>query len=244
MNASTLTVPVPGVNAPLLRWQIAEARPAPNQYNPGTADFRYWVAEEALTRGVSFWASLLPQGTRWTTISSVLQATLVAGQWLNARYTRFAGLQFYQQPVGAITVFTGESPDVVCHELGHAVLDALRPELFNAGLPETAAFHESFGDMSSILTALQVPSIRTKVLAETQGRLNSSSRLSRMAEQLGWGIRQSRPTAVDVDCLRNAANRHYYQAPTSYWPGHALRSFGRANFFAVWMDFCLEDANG
>jgi hypothetical protein len=32
-------------------------------------------------------------------------------------------------------------------------------------------------------------------------------RLSRVADQLGWGIRQLSPTAVDRDCLRNAANR-------------------------------------
>ena len=51
------------------------------------------------------------------------------------------------------------------------------------------------------------------MLAETDGRLNTNSRLSRLAEQLGWAIRQLSPTAVDRDCLRNAANRFFYQAP-------------------------------
>ena len=31
--------------------------------------------------------------------------------------------------VAGTMVFTGESPDVVCHEMGHAVLDAIRPQL-------------------------------------------------------------------------------------------------------------------
>jgi len=72
--------------------------------------------------------------------------------------------------------------------------------------------------MSAILSALQLQSVRTKVLAETGGRLETNSRVSRLAEQLGWGIRQSRPTAVDRDCLRNAANRFVYRPPNTLPP--------------------------
>src|SRR5262249_34933031 len=131
----------------------------------------------------------------------------------NANYTRAFGLRFFHQKVQDFHIYTSESPDIVCHELGHAILDALRPELFNAANTETAAFHESFGDMSAILCALHVPSIRQTVLAEPGGRLNVNSRLSRVGEQLGWGIRQLSPTAVDRDCLRNAANRFFYERP-------------------------------
>src|SRR3989441_10359455 len=76
---------------------------------------------------------------------------------------------------------------------------------------EVAAFHESFGDMSAILSALQIPSFRQAILVETGGKLSRTSRLSRLAEQLGWAIRQSRPDLVDPDCLRNAANSFFYQ---------------------------------
>jgi hypothetical protein len=44
---------------------------------------------------------------------------------------------------------------VVCHELGHAILDALKPQLFNVASTEAGAFHEAFGDISAILCALQ-----------------------------------------------------------------------------------------
>ena len=107
---------------------------------------------------------------------------------------------------------------MVCHELGHGILDAVRPELFNAASAETAAFHEAFGDMSAILSALQFPSLRQKVLDETGGKLNVNSRLSRLAEQLGWAIRQISPTAVDADSLRNAANRFFYADPDTLPP--------------------------
>src|SRR5438128_1974822 len=72
--------------------------------------------------------------------------------------------------------------------------------------------------MSSLLSALQLPSERQKVLTETQGQLNVTSQLSRLAEQLGWAIRQLAPTAVDSDCLRNAANRFFYRPPAQLPP--------------------------
>jgi hypothetical protein len=218
-RAQPVSVAVPVVRAPLLKVSITDQRPAPGKYAPGSANFRYWTAAEALARGIAYWAALLPSGTRWSAMNPVLQASLDAGETLNAFYSRTAGLRFFHATVGNnVTVFSGESPDVVCHELGHAVLDAVRPELFNAASLEVAAFHENFGDISSILTALQLPTVRQKVLQETQGRLNATSRLSRLAEQLGWAIRQQFPDAVDADCLRNAANRFFYQQPEGLPP--------------------------
>src|SRR5262249_18388012 len=124
-------------------------------------------------------------------------------------------------------IYSGESPDVVCHELGHAVLDALKPQLFNAASLETSAFHEAFGDMSAILCALQLPVMRARVLAETGGRLNVNSRLSRLAEQLGWGLRQLSRDLADADSLRNAANHFFYRPPNllpSQAPSNELSS--------------------
>jgi hypothetical protein len=212
-DAPPIQVTVPPNDNPLLQFQIQEQRPAPTQYAPGTAEFRYWIAMEALTRGIDFWTRRLPAGTRWTTLQEPMRVTLVAGNDLNANYSRQFGLRFYQATVRGRQFFSGESPDVTCHELGHAILDALRPELFNAASIEGAAFHESFGDMSAILSALQLDSLCETVIRETGGRLNVNSRLSRLAEQLGWAIRQRSPTAVDADCLRNAANRFFYEAP-------------------------------
>lgn len=218
VNPAPVTVDVPVVNAPLLRTAILDPRPLPARHAPGTAEFRYWTAAEALARGVNFWAPLLPAGTRWSTVGRILGVSLVAGQDLNAFYSRPAGLRFFQETVRNVAIFSGESPDVVCHELGHAVLDALRPQLFNAASIEVAAFHEAFGDMSGMLGALQLPTVRRNVLSETRGRLNRNSRLSRLAEQLGWGIRQFSPTAVDRDSLRNAANRFFYRSPAQLPP--------------------------
>jgi hypothetical protein len=184
--------------------------PAAKLHSPGTAEFRYWTAAESLRRGADFWGALLPE-LSWE-VGSILPVDLDFGIDLNAFYDR-EGLKFFHGSAAGRTVFSGESPDVVCHELGHAVLDSLKPQLFDAASIEVAAFHESFGDMSALLSALQLPSVREGVLAETGGVLRRASRLSRLAEQLGWAIRQSVPSAVEPDCLRNAVNTFFYRDP-------------------------------
>jgi hypothetical protein len=204
-------------SVPVLREQPFSIRivnpasaPQAKPHSPGTGDFRYWTAAEALRRGADFWGALLP-GTSWE-VGSILPVDLDFGIDLNAFYDR-QGLKFFHGLAAGRTVFSGESPDVVCHELGHAVLDSLKPQLFDAASIEVAAFHESFGDMSAIPSALQLPSLREGVLAETGGVLRRASRLSRLAEQLGWAIRQSVPSAVEADCLRNAVNTFFYRDP-------------------------------
>ena len=97
--------------------------------------------------------------------------------------------------------------------MGHAILDAIKPQLWGAASHEAAAFHESFGDMSAILSALQLQSLRIEILQDTSGHLYQSSRLSRLAEQLGTAIRAQQPDAVNPDCLRNAVNSFTYQDP-------------------------------
>jgi hypothetical protein len=215
--ATPVVVPAPNLNHlsghPTLGIKIGGQAAAVGLYAPGTAEFRYWNAAAALACGVAFWEPLLPAGTRWTTFGLPMPADLNAGQALNATYTRRFGLRYYQQAVRNVAVFAAESPDVVWHELGHAVLDAFRPQLFDAAGLEVDAFHESFGDMSSILVSLQLEGLRQSLFRELGGRLNTNSRLSRVAEQLGWGIRQLSPTAVDHDCLRNAANRFFCDDP-------------------------------
>jgi hypothetical protein len=98
------------------------------------------------------------------------------------------------------------------------VLDAVKPQLFDAASIEIAAFHESFADCSAILSNLQIDSFRDKVLAETDGRVVTASRLSRLAESLGWAIRQLFPDATDPGCLRSAVNSFYYQPPATLPP--------------------------
>ena len=202
--------PVPSLTAGKLKYRFGGPAVRPGPYEVGTAEFRYWTAAEALRRGADFWTARLPS-LKWQT-GSILNVLLDEGTDLNAYYDRQALAFFHgQTPTG--TVYSGESPDILCHEMGHAVLDGLKPQLWNVASHEAAAFHEAFGDMSAMLAALQLPTMRQLVLSATSGHINRNSRLSRLAEQLGAAIRETHPDAVSRDSLRNAANSFTYQDP-------------------------------
>jgi len=217
-----ITGSVPNQSAQPFPFKIQGTPPPPNVYQPGTPTFLYYALACALRRTADFWGGIVKAGTKWQ-VGAILSVVADDGVDLNAFYTRGGfgespGLHFFHEAVGARVYFSGESPDVSCHEMGHGVLDAIRPELFNAHTIEAAAFHESFGDMSALLSALQVPAFRQVVLNETGGIINRASRLSRLAEQLGAAIRIQHPDAVDPDCLRNASNSFFYHDPQTLPP--------------------------
>jgi len=201
----------PDPSATPLAYRFPEPAPEPSDDNTSFA-FRYWSAAAALRRGADFWASRVPSG-EWE-LGPVLPVLLDQGEDLNAFYDRQA-LNFFHGSLPDGVVFSGASPDIVCHEMGHAILDSVKPQLFDAGSQEVAAFHESFGDMSAILSDLQLPSLRAAILQDTGGHVSRNSRLSRLAEQLGAAIRAQAPDAVDPDCLRNAANSFSYADPST-----------------------------
>ena len=186
--------------------------PQPSLFQTGTPQFRYWTTVEALRRAADYWAPKMP-APRWQAdVGQRLAVALDEAEDLNAFYDREA-LRFFHGPGLNKVVFSAESPSIVCHEFGHAILDSVQPHLWNAMSHEAAAFHEAFGDISAILSALQIPTLRSAVLAETGGRLARNSRLSRLAVQLGAAIRVAHPELVDSDSLRNASNSFVYQDP-------------------------------
>ena len=101
------------------------AAPPAKIYQPGTSEFRYYACATSLRRGSDFWGSISP-ALSWE-IGKVLPVVLDDGVDLNAFYTRGGfgdapGLHFFHAAVGTRTFFSAESPDVVCHEMGHAIL--------------------------------------------------------------------------------------------------------------------------
>ena len=128
--------PVPNLDSKPLPVAVLGTAPAPRAYSPGSAEFRWWAAAEALRRGADMWAKVVPAGLTWfPTVGDRLEATLDAGEDFNAYYDR-QGLKFFHGSVAGRLVYSGESPDVVCHELGHAVLDAMKPQLFGRSFIE------------------------------------------------------------------------------------------------------------
>lgn len=199
--------PVPNLSKAPLKFRIKGPAAKPGIYTKGTPQFRYWAAAEPLRRGGDFWAEF---GVATWQLGAVLPVSLDKGVDLNAYYDR-SELAFFHQKVKGTTYYSGESPDVVCHEMGHALLDSHRPQLWDAPFIEAGAFHESFGDMSAILSALQLKEVRAQVVASVAG--HKSNDLSRCAEQLGAAIRELAPDAVDKKALRDAYNTFKYVDP-------------------------------
>ena len=52
--------PVPNLAQRPLAFSFPGPTPKPASYQPGTPEFRYWTAAEALRRGANFWAQLIP----------------------------------------------------------------------------------------------------------------------------------------------------------------------------------------
>ena len=195
-------------------FRVEGKAPGPRAYEPDTREFLYWQLSSALDRGKRLWARRIPGPGVWIP-GAVLAAVAVAGQDLNAYYDRKA-LRFFRD-VDATTnavVQSGESPDVVTHEQGHAILDAIRPDLWDAPHFEVAAFHEAFGDLAAIFVALAEPALAGRTLEETKGDPARSSLVSRLAEELGaavrdrWGADAALPGA-----LRDAVNTFTYTDP-------------------------------
>jgi len=128
-----------------------------------------------------------------------------AGVTMNAFYSRNEkALKFFffttSAPPPSHTVFTCRSLDIVSHETGHAVLDALQPGWLNFNNPpQTGGLHESFGDLTAIFLALSQHDQVEAVIAQTKANLHDKTFLADLAEEFGLAL--GRPTG-----LRNADN--------------------------------------
>jgi len=197
-----------------LPFQFSFPVPARNpDANTSSLGFRYWNAAEALRRGARFWGPAVPDQD-WFCGANLEVRLDVAVRW-NANYDRLA-LNFYRGRISPGNfVYASASADMLCHEMGHAMLDSIQPQLWHTSTFEVDAFHESFGDVSALLCALQVPSLRNSIVTSAATNIHADSRLSRIAEQFGTALFAVVPEDAESNCLRNAYNNFVYASPSS-----------------------------
>ena len=186
----------------------------PGQYEPLTPEFDYWQTKLALIGGLRTWKTLtgafLP---RWWGDQRALPVLTDAGDDLNAFYDR-SSLQFFSHAYGGVTVHSAESVDVVVHEQGHALLDAIRSDFFDVPFIEVGALHEAFGDCNAILNALEDRATRDAVIKASPD-LSRNQFVESLAEQLGDAIRREYGTdSVETGALRHALNTFRWVDPT------------------------------
>ena len=142
---------------------------------------------------------------RWGFEGSRLLVVPHAGILENAFYSAEShSLQFYsfmgngRRPR---TYHTALAHDIVAHETGHAVLDAVRPRYYEPFEPETSALHEAVGDLCAVFAALSHEVIQRRVA----GKLDRLNLLSEIAERFeeagahGWGSLRSLVDATPSD---------------------------------------------
>ncbi len=97
-----------------------------------------------------------------------------AGYGENAFYDRATGaihFLYFEGEEPDQPVFTCLSHDIVTHELGHAVLDGLKPYYNEVSSVETAGFHEYFGDALALASSLTFRDVLAKVVGSAPRRL-------------------------------------------------------------------------
>jgi hypothetical protein len=171
-----------------------------------------------------------------------------AGRDLNAYYDR-RSLRFFYYPVGKETIYTSDSSDIVSHELGHAILDATRPDFWNVQSLEIWSFHEAFSDICSMINSMQYDSCINYALNETNNDLHKSNVISRVGEQIGiliYKISKNNKQYLEKSLRDTAIEKYKYINPTKL-PKNGknnellaeCHSFGRV-FSAAWYEIFVE----
>jgi len=164
--------------------------------------------------------------TNWAAVST-LNVYPDAGRMFNAYYDR-SSLKFFWENVNGQTIYLVDSSDVIAHELGHALLDARRPDFWSVQSMEIWSFHEGWADINAMCLAMSFDAVLEKALAETGGDMRKSNMISKVAEQAGYAI-----LGPGVS-LRDGVNSFKYVEPESLPPEAAYNelasechSFGR-----------------
>lgn len=89
-------------------------------------------------------------------------------------------------------IFTCLSPDIIAHEVTHAILDSIHPRFLESTNPDVAAFHEAFSDIVALLQRFTIPSLVEHQISRTRGSLEEFSFLGELATQFGNALEGNR----------------------------------------------------
>lgn len=216
---------------------------AEDRYDIGTPGFLFWQCSEAALAAMETWEKLDGSLTSWANNRSRLNLRQDAGVDLNAYYDR-TSLSFFHWRTGSKTTWSGASTDVVAHETGHALLDAVRPDLWNSFYTEVNAFHEAFGDCVALLTALDDRRQRERLLSVSPW-LWTGNFLEATTEDLADGVRRHLGAQHSAAEPRHALNWFNWQLPeTLPMDGPPNRLTSEIHSFGRVFSGCFYDTIG
>lgn len=86
-------------------------------------------------------------------------------------------------------VFTCLSPDIVAHEITHAILDSIHQHYIENTNLDVPAFHEGFADIVALLQRFTFVELVEHQLSSTGGRLDRYTVLGELATQFGQALK-------------------------------------------------------
>lgn len=184
-----------------------------------TCDERHHAAVTfaSVARTIELFEQATGEPIQWAFGDSKLEVNNDGGDMINAYYARDErSVNFFHHTDAVMgrEVRSGDSGEVVAHEVGHAILDGLRPDYFDAWAPDVGAFHEAFGDMMGMLFALKDDRTRSRVLIETGGDLSKKNVVSALGEELGIAINDEvGKNRTGGNWTRNAVNSFTWKDP-------------------------------
>lgn len=166
----------------------------------------------------------------WAFGSEQLLVVPRAGEWANAFYERATrSLQFFSfvGKTGA-RVHTALSRDVVAHECGHALLDAVVPSLYDSSTPQSVAIHEAVADLIAVIMALDSRHLREEVLKRSGNSLSGENAFNAIAEE--FGMARPGEDGMDRRALRELKNDETLESLAGARP-HILSTLLSAIFY-------------
>jgi hypothetical protein len=122
----------------------------------------------------------------WANGSPQLLVIPRAGYMKNAFYHRDSNsLQFFMfspDDNPNQTVYTCLFRDIVSHETGHAIVDAIAPDLYHAQQSQALAMHESIADLTALLMAISSWNLNMIILKKNNGKITDSTEFSTIAD--------------------------------------------------------------
>ncbi len=198
----------------------------PQNHKSFTSANAFAAAAATVDKYNEVYKDLTGKSIEWAFESDKLKVSPETGKWPNAFYAReLEGVHFFDVKHTS----TGDSGEVASHEVGHAVLDAIRPNYFEGTGAETGAFHEAFGDVLAMLMTLGSDTAVDAIVNQTEaGDLSSKKNiLSEMGE--GFGQALGLPGGI-----RSSFNQFTWQDPTTLPErgddnnlGHEVHDFSR-----------------
>lgn len=177
------------------------------------------VSFSAAAKTVEVFEKAFGQTIPWAFNGPRLSVTPNEGENFNAYYSRWSGgVHFFAGTDNVIgdAIMSGGSGEVVAHEVGHAMLDGLRPNYLSGWSPDPGGFHESFGDMVGMLMAFQDERSVNRAAVQTGGDLKKPNVLAATGESLGIGINDFKGNQrTGGDWVRNAINTFTWVDPST-----------------------------